>query len=149
MDFEIRHQPSYALLAVVCGFDGIFETWDRVNADRTSGAIASNLLPLAAVGAAMTVDAELEYVAGIPAAPNVFYRDYRRVQVPPGRYAVIPGPADFSQIGATFEALTAAVREAGHQPGERVELYYGPPDGHPDRYDLGVRLVPPPGDGSD
>jgi len=141
MDFEIRHQPSYALLAVVCGFDGIFETWDRVNADREGAAIESNLLPLAAVGAGLTVDGEPEYAAGVPAAPGVFYRDYRRVQVPPGRYAVVAGPADFSQIGTTFDALTAAATEAGHEPRERVELYYGPPDGHPERYDLCVRLA--------
>lgn len=140
MDFEVRHQPSYALLGVVCGFDGIFETWERVTADRKSGAIISNLLPLAAVGAGMTIDSEPEYVAGVPAAPNVFYRDYRRVQVPPGQYATVPGPADFSQIGATFEELTAALNAAGHQPRERVELYYGPPDGHPERYDLCIRI---------
>ncbi len=140
MNFEVRHHPSYALLAVVCGFDGIFETWERVNADRQSGAIASDLPPLASVGAGMTVDAELEYVAGVPANPGVFYRDYRRVQVPPGQYAVVPGPDDFSQIGDTFEALSTAVTEAGHQPRERVELYYGPPDGHPERYDLCIRI---------
>ena len=140
MNFEVRHQPSYALLAIVCGFDGIFETWDRVNADRASGAIESNLLPLASVGAGMTVDAEPEYAAGVPAAPNVFYRDYRRVQVPPGQYAVVPGPDDFSQIGESFEALVAAATEAGHEPRERVELYYGSADGHPERYDLCVRI---------
>lgn len=143
MEFEVRHQPSYALLAEVCGFDGILEAWEQVNADRVSGAISSDLLPLASVGAGMTIDGELEYVAGVPARPGVFYRDYRRVQVPPGQYAVVPGPDDFSQIGATFEALATAVTKAGHEPGERVELYYGPPDGHPERYDLCIRLTQP------